>query len=121
MNLIRNFRNWRAERYAAVVDHAARRGLATVLTGGPTDLERSYATEITALARTKPRDLIGRTSLKQLLAHAGESTGFMSGRADQWLEAGREVGRGWRIVRELDRGGMGVVYLAERADGEYRM
>ena len=59
--------------------------------------------------------------LKALLANAGESTGFLSGRADQWLEAGREVGRGWRIVRELDRGGMGVVYLAERADGEYRM
>lgn len=26
----------------------------------------------------------------------------------------------WRLVREIGRGGMGVVYLAERADGEYR-
>ncbi len=25
----------------------------------------------------------------------------------------------WRLVRELGRGGMGVVYLAERADGQY--
>jgi tetratricopeptide (TPR) repeat protein/tRNA A-37 threonylcarbamoyl transferase component Bud32 len=25
----------------------------------------------------------------------------------------------WRIVRELGRGGMGIVYLAERADGQY--
>ena len=28
--------------------------------------------------------------------------------------------RGWRVIRELARGGMGVVYLAERADGAYQ-
>lgn len=28
--------------------------------------------------------------------------------------------RGWRVLRELARGGMGVVYLAERADGAYQ-
>jgi len=64
----RNFRNWRAERYAAVVDHAAARGLATVLTGGPTALERDYAQAIAAAARAPVVDLIGRTDLKQLLA-----------------------------------------------------
>ncbi len=32
---------------------------------------------------------------------------------------GRRVGP-WRIVRELGRGGMAVVYLAERADGSYK-
>lgn len=64
----RNFRNWRAERYAAVVDHAAAAGLATVLTGGPTALEREYAQAIAGAARAPVVDLIGRTDLKQLLA-----------------------------------------------------
>jgi serine/threonine-protein kinase len=37
-------------------------------------------------------------------------------------EADRATGRGvgpYRVVRELARGGMGVVYLAERADGQF--
>jgi eukaryotic-like serine/threonine-protein kinase len=33
--------------------------------------------------------------------------------------AGREIGA-YRVVRELGRGGMGVVYLAERGDGQFR-
>ena len=35
------------------------------------------------------------------------------------LEAGRRLGP-WAIVRELGRGGMGAVYLAERADGAFQ-
>lgn len=38
---------------------------------------------------------------------------------DEPLEAGVVVGR-YRVVREVGRGGMAVVYLAERADGEFR-
>ena len=37
--------------------------------------------------------------------------------ADQW--AGLRLGA-WRLDREIGRGGMGAVYLAERADGQYR-
>ncbi|MBN8727032.1 MAG: serine/threonine protein kinase [Xanthomonadales bacterium] len=39
-------------------------------------------------------------------------------RASQPEGGGERLGA-WRIVRELDAGGMGVVYLGERADGTY--
>lgn len=65
----RNYRNWSIERYAAVVDYAAEHyGARVLLTGGRSEIERRYADGIAALARAKPRDLIGRTTLKQLLA-----------------------------------------------------
>lgn len=38
--------------------------------------------------------------------------------ATAFPEAGQRIGA-WRIVSELGRGGMGVVYLAERADGAF--
>lgn len=64
-----NFRNWPAERYAAVADEAMRRhGFQVVLTGGGTELERWYGGEIARLMAEPPLDLIGKTSLKQLLA-----------------------------------------------------
>ena len=65
----RNFRNWSMESYAAIADYAAEHlGAKIVLTGGPTDLERDYGRGIGELARTKIVNLIGQTTLKQLLA-----------------------------------------------------
>ena len=65
----RNFRNWRAERYAKVADYAADKlGLRVILTGGPSPVERDYGMHIESVARIKPLNLIGRTNLKQLLA-----------------------------------------------------
>jgi heptosyltransferase I len=65
----RNYRNWRVESYAEVADYAARRyGAQILLTGGNTAIEEAYGREITAIAKSGPQNLIGKTSLKQLLA-----------------------------------------------------
>ncbi len=62
------YRNWHAEGYAQVIDYAAEKyQLPTVLTGGPSSIEHEYGEKISRLCRHKPVNLIGRTSLKQLL------------------------------------------------------
>jgi heptosyltransferase I len=62
-------RNWRAERYAQVANHAVERwDMRVVLCGGPTALEREYAMAISQSMRQPPVDLIGKTTIKQLLA-----------------------------------------------------
>lgn len=63
-------RNWRPDRYAAVMDHAATRGWRVVLCGGPSDFEREFGTNIAAKCKSKPMDLIGKDTLKQFLALA---------------------------------------------------
>jgi heptosyltransferase I len=76
---LHNYRNWSAERYAAVADHAAERhGMRVVLTGGPTALEREYAEAICAQASCAPLNLIGQTDLKQLLAVLDRATVLVS-------------------------------------------
>lgn len=67
-------RNWRAERYAAVIDHAANRGLRVLLTGGPSDAERRMADAILAAARCRPLDLTGRDTLKKAQALFGRAS-----------------------------------------------
>lgn len=61
-------RNWRAERYAAVADHAAQRGWRIVLCGGRSPLERDMADAIVAAMRAPALDLVGKDTLKQLMA-----------------------------------------------------
>jgi heptosyltransferase I len=62
-------RNWRAERYAAVADHAVtRHGLRVAICGGRSDLERRTADAILAAMKRPAVDLVGRDTLKQFLA-----------------------------------------------------
>ena len=61
-------RNWRAERYAAVADHAAARGWRVVLCGGRSTLERDTADAILATMQAPALDLVGKDTLKQLPA-----------------------------------------------------
>lgn len=61
-------RNWRADRYAAVADHAASRGWRVVLCGGRSPLERDTADAILAATTSPALDLVGKDTLKQLPA-----------------------------------------------------
>lgn len=62
-------RNWRAERYAEVADHAAgQHGMRVILCGGPTDLERRMGAEIEAAMKTPAINQIGKDTLPQMLA-----------------------------------------------------
>jgi heptosyltransferase I len=62
-------RNWPAERHAAVIDHVAlEHDWRVVLCGGPSVFEREFADRILACTRSRPIDLVGKDTLKQLLA-----------------------------------------------------
>ncbi len=65
----RNWRNWDAANYAQVAAHAvARHDMQVILTGGPTALESRYGREIECRVDAQISNLIGKTSLKELLA-----------------------------------------------------
>ena len=62
------YKNWTIEGYATLADHAAERGFQVLLCGGPTPLEQQMAHDIQARCQHPPGNLIGQTSLKQLMA-----------------------------------------------------
>lgn len=61
-------RNWMPERYSAIADHAIAAGWEVVLSGGPSDFEREFASRIQQLAAHPIIDLTGRDTLRQLAA-----------------------------------------------------
>lgn len=72
-----------------------------------------------------------RREVETLLAAESDAASWLAGltaragipnpEAETVLNApGRRIGA-WRLVRQIGRGGMGVVYLAERADGQFEM
>lgn len=90
------------------------------------------------LDRVCAGDAALRGHLERLMAADREAGDFLTGTGAEWgarlsLEAGAEPPSGplpgelrpgdvlgsFRIVREIGRGGMGAVYLAERADGAF--
>ena len=65
----RNWRNWTAEGYAEVADYAAEHhGMTVLLTGGPSSDERNMADIISAMCSHKPHNLVGKTTLPELVA-----------------------------------------------------
>jgi heptosyltransferase I len=74
----RNFRNWSAENYAAAARHAQQKFNARiVLSGGPSELETDYGRTIARLAGADAVNLVGGTSLKQLLALIDEAAAVL--------------------------------------------
>jgi heptosyltransferase I len=61
-------RNWRVDRYAALIDHAMARGMRVALVGGPSDAERALADSILAATARPPMDLTGKDTLKRFMA-----------------------------------------------------
>jgi len=62
-------RNWRAERYAAVAEHAAsRHGMRVILAGGPGELERRTAAAIEHACHAPLINQVGQDTLPELLA-----------------------------------------------------
>ena len=59
-------RNWRAEHYARVADHAASQlGMRVVLSGGPSELEAETARAIEAAMASPCQNLVGKDTLEQ--------------------------------------------------------
>ncbi|MDP9064298.1 MAG: glycosyltransferase family 9 protein [Pseudomonadota bacterium] len=78
-------RNWSAERYAALADHAASvLGMRVIVAGGPSDLEVSLARHIVAIAKSARTaacpivNQVGQDTLPQLLALLARATVLVS-------------------------------------------
>lgn len=66
---LRNFRNWPVENYVAVARHAQQHHAARiVVTGGPSELEKHYGEAICEQLGEDAINLVGGTTLKELLA-----------------------------------------------------
>ncbi|MBT8136311.1 MAG: glycosyltransferase family 9 protein [Gammaproteobacteria bacterium] len=66
---LRNFRNWHVDRYIEVARHAiGRYGMQVAVSGGNTELEHDYGRQMCAADPANISNLVGKTSLKQLLA-----------------------------------------------------
>jgi len=61
-------RNWSAAGYAAIARHAHQKNWRVVICGGRSELERNTADDIIRLANIPVIDLVGKDTLKQLLA-----------------------------------------------------
>ncbi len=92
---VANFRNWSIASYVELVRHAHNRhGLQVIITGGPTAEERRYGESIAREAGVPVENLVGRTTLKELLAILGRAEVVVSpdsGPAHMAVAAGTPV------------------------------
>lgn len=64
----KGYKNWTAEGYAALAKHAHQQGFAVILAGSPAKIEVDLGNAIEARLDFPVNNLIGQSSLKQLLA-----------------------------------------------------
>lgn len=67
-------RNWLPERYAAIADYAAQHGFKVLLCGGPADIDKTLGQQIEQYMTAPVTNIIGKTSLKQMLAVLGRAS-----------------------------------------------
>ena len=91
----RNFRNWKASHYSKIADFAdSQYGAKIILTGGNTETEKKYGEKISLNCQGNVTNLIGKTTLKQLLALLERATVLLcpdSGPAHMATAAGTPV------------------------------
>jgi heptosyltransferase I len=63
-----NWRNWSIERYAEICDYLHQKDIQVLITGGPSDTEKAFCQSVVDHCQSNPKDLVGHTSLGQLLA-----------------------------------------------------
>ena len=72
-------RNWAADRYAEVADHAIETlGMRVVLTGGPSELELETGQGIESAMRNSAQNLIGKDTITQSVALLQNATILLS-------------------------------------------
>lgn len=69
-----NWRNWPQAYYAELIDWLHARQFQVILTGGPSEAEKTFSRVITTQCQQPPKNLVGETSLMQLLALLEQAT-----------------------------------------------
>jgi len=72
------YRNWTVIGYAQVCQALAQRGYKVILTGGRSAIEQQYGSDIEAQCPETPLNLIGQTSLPELLALLAQASFVIS-------------------------------------------
>ena len=65
---LNNYRNWPEASYAGLIDYLMERDIRVIITGGAAAGELSFAERVLERCRHQPLNLVGKTSLMQLLA-----------------------------------------------------
>ncbi|MFT6926343.1 MAG: heptosyltransferase I [Psychromonas sp.] len=67
------YKNWTAQGYAQVIDHLVKKGFQVILAGSPAEVEIDLAEKVVKHCPVNMINLVGKSSLKQMLALLKES------------------------------------------------